>query len=78
MHATIEERRFLCCSRGESYYATARQTSLYNNKGAVFSAWSMPMSYLEGNWRYSSVENSVVECHPAGNGVTMEAEKSPL
>jgi hypothetical protein len=33
----------------------------------VFSAWSMPRSYLEDNWRYSAVEGSVVECLPASN-----------
>jgi hypothetical protein len=29
---------------------------------AVFSAWCVPKSYLEDNWRYSAVEDSVVEC----------------
>jgi hypothetical protein len=28
----------------------------------LFSAWSMRRSYLEDNWRYSSVEGPAVEC----------------
>jgi hypothetical protein len=28
----------------------------------VFSAWSVPRSYLEDNWRYSVIEGSAVEC----------------
>jgi hypothetical protein len=35
---------------------------------AVFLAWSLPRSYLEDNWHYSSVEDLVVECQPASNG----------
>jgi hypothetical protein len=37
----------------------------------VFSAWSMPKSYLEDNWCCSAVEVSVVEW-------ATEAVKSPL
>jgi hypothetical protein len=32
-----------------------QQRCNYNNKGAVLSAWSVQRSYLEDNWRYSSV-----------------------
>jgi hypothetical protein len=31
------------------------------NREAVFSAWSVPRSYLEHNWRYRAVQGSVVE-----------------
>jgi hypothetical protein len=35
-----------------------RGERLYSNRGTVFSAWSVPRSYLEDNWRYSSVRES--------------------
>jgi hypothetical protein len=33
-----------------------RGKHLYNNTGALFSAWSVPSSYLEDSWRYSLVQ----------------------
>jgi hypothetical protein len=47
-------------------------------EGAVFSAWSMPRSYLEDNWRYSPVGSSVVRYSPDSNDVSTEDEESPL
>jgi hypothetical protein len=40
----------------------------------VFSAWSVPRSYLEGNWRY----NVVTGYSPESNGMSEEAEECPL
>jgi hypothetical protein len=34
---------------------------------AVFSAWFVPRSYIEDNWRYNAVEGSIVECQSADN-----------
>jgi hypothetical protein len=51
-----------------------RDKHLYNNKEAVFSAWSVPKSYFERNWRYSSV----AFYSPDNNGVSREAEEPPL
>jgi hypothetical protein len=33
-----------------------------STKETVFSAGSVPSSYLEDNWRYKAVEGSIVEC----------------
>jgi hypothetical protein len=41
----------------------------------VFSAWSMPRSYFENNWRYSS---AVVGYSPDTNDVSTEGQESPL
>jgi hypothetical protein len=51
-----------------------QQRGKHNNRGAVFSAWAMPRSYLEGNWRY----NSVAGYSPDSNGLSTEAGESSL
>jgi hypothetical protein len=48
--------------------------SIYHNKGAVFSASSVPRSYLEDNWHYSSVAGY----SPDSNNVSTEAGESSL
>jgi hypothetical protein len=47
MHATIEERCFLCSPRHDRCHTTAQLTRLYNNRGSVFYALSVPRSYLK-------------------------------
>jgi hypothetical protein len=54
MHATIEKRCFLCGQRRDRCYGTVWYTHFYNKRKAVFSAWSLPRSYLEEKWCYSS------------------------
>jgi hypothetical protein len=53
MHATIEERRFLCGPRCDRCYTTAPQTHLYSNRAAVFYAWSVSA----GSWRISTIKS---------------------
>jgi hypothetical protein len=52
---------FLCGPCQDRLYGTVRSTYLYNNRGAVFSAWSTPRSYLEDNWGDSVQLSSVQE-----------------
>jgi hypothetical protein len=48
-HVIIEEWCFLCGPRRDRFYATVWYTRVYNNKGALFSAWSVRRSYFEEN-----------------------------
>jgi hypothetical protein len=50
-----------------------RDKHLYNNRGAVFSAWSLP-SFLEDNGRHSSVAGY----SPDSNDVSTEAAELSL
>jgi hypothetical protein len=52
MQATIKERCFLYGPRRDHCYATARQTLLYNNRGAVFCA----VRAEELSWRQLSLD----------------------
>jgi hypothetical protein len=58
-----KEWRSLCGPRRDRCY-----TRLDGNRGAVSSAWSMPMSYLEDNWRYNSVDTWQEFCTGLGHG----------